>query len=134
MNSESIIKFKSLFEEQRRNLLYTQGVIDESFQLQKDDMLDEADLTSTELEQSMRMRLRNREALFLKKIDEALDRIKEGTFGECEACSEEIELRRLEARPTATMCVTCKEEEERREHVHVDGRKHKSVGVKLRLA
>ncbi|MGZ3697425.1 MAG: TraR/DksA family transcriptional regulator [Bdellovibrionota bacterium] len=134
MNSESIIKFKSLFEEQRRNLLYTQGVIDESFQLQKDDMLDEADLTSTELEQSMRMRLRNREALFLKKIDEALDRIKEGTFGECEACSEEIELRRLEARPTATMCVTGTDEDERRDHVHVAGRNHQSVGVKLRLA
>jgi DnaK suppressor protein len=82
----------------------------------------------------MRMRLRNREALFLRKIDEALRRIADGSFGECEECGDDIELKRLEARPTATMCVACKEEAERREHVHIDGHRPKSLGAKLRLA
>src|SRR5262245_23076420 len=109
MNREIMMKFKNLFEEQRRNLLYTHGLVNTEFQLHKDDMLDEVDMTSTELEQSMRMRLRNREALFLKKIDESLKRIADGTFGECETCGEDIEVRRLEARPTTTMCVGCKE-------------------------
>ena len=71
LNHETVLKFKLLFETQKKNLLYSQGVINEDFHLQKDDMLDEMDLTTNELERSMRMRLRNREALFLKKIDEA---------------------------------------------------------------
>ncbi|HLD99111.1 MAG TPA: TraR/DksA family transcriptional regulator [Bdellovibrionota bacterium] len=134
MNKELTLKFKGLFEEQRRNLIYSGRVVNEDFNLNQDDLPDEADITSSELETSMRMRLRNREALFLKKIDEALRRISNGTFGECEQCGEDIDFRRLEARPTATLCVHCKEDQERREHVHIDGHKPKSLGTRVRLA
>ena len=61
--------------------------------------LTKLDLSSAELEQGMRMRLKSREALFLKKIDEALDKIQAGTFGICACCDESIELSRLEVRP-----------------------------------
>jgi DnaK suppressor protein len=131
---EMIIKFKSMFESQKKSLLYSQGVINDEFFIQKDDMLDDVDFTSCEMETEMRMRLRNREALFLKKIDEALARISEGTFGECGDCGDDIDLKRLEARPTATLCVHCKEEQERAEHVHIDGHQAKSLGKKLQLA
>jgi DnaK suppressor protein len=134
MKTEIILKFKAMFEEQRRNLLYSDKIVDQNFEVAKEDMLDENDLTSSEVETSMRMRLRNREALFIKKIDEALLRIKDGSFGECEDCGEDIELRRLEARPTATFCVACKEASEHREQFHADGRKSKSLGFKLKLA
>jgi DnaK suppressor protein len=134
MKTETVLKFKGMFEEQRRQILFNNQMLSEDFSLQKDDMLDETDMTSTEMETSMRMRLRNRETLFLKKIDEALRRISEGSFGECGECGEDIEVKRLEARPTTTMCLSCKEESERREMVHIDGHKHKSLGVKLRLA
>ncbi len=134
MNHEIKMQFKSLFEAQRRQLIYSQAILNEDFDLKKEDMLDEIDMTSTELEQSMRMRLRNREVLFLKKIDEALRRIQEGTFGECASCGENIEARRLKARPTATLCTSCKEEEERMETAHIDGHRHKSLGFKLKLA
>lgn len=133
MKSEMILKFKTMFENQKKNLVYTHGVINEDFCIQKDDLIDDVDQTSTELETAMRMRLRNREALFLKKIDEALRRIEAGSFGLCEACGEDIELKRLEARPTANHCVGCKEEQERREQVHIDGTKSKSLGAKLRV-
>ena len=76
----------------------------------------------------MRMRLRNREMLYLKKVNEALRRIQDGIFGLCEMCEEPIEVRRLEARPTATLCVSCKEEEERSEKATANGRRHKSLG------
>lgn len=82
----------------------------------------------------MRTRLRNREAIFLKKLDEALERISGGSFGLCEDCGDDIEIKRLEARPTATLCVTCKETQERHEHSHIDGHRPKSVGARLRLA
>ncbi len=134
MERENLMKFKAIFEEQRRNLIYTRTVLNEDFHLQRDDMLDEVDMTSTELETNMRMRLRNREAIFSAKIDEALRRIEDGTFGQCDTCGEEIELRRLEARPTTTCCVACKEEQERAELLHIDGHRHKSLGSKLRLA
>jgi DnaK suppressor protein len=134
MNREVVMKFKSLFEQQRRDILAAHGLSNAEFHIMQDDLADETDLTMSELETSMRMRLRNRETLFLKKIDEALDRISLGTFGVCDECGEGIESKRLEARPTATLCVACKEEEERRESVHIDGHKVKSLGTKIRFA
>lgn len=76
----------------------------------------------------MRMRLCNRDTLLLKKLDESLKRIEDGTFGVCEECGEDIEVRRLDARPTATLCVSCKEEQERKEVLTAAGRMHKSLG------
>jgi DnaK suppressor protein len=133
MQKETIFKFKMLFEEQRRNLLYSNSLINENFNVQKEELIDEMDMTSTEVETSMRIRLRNREALFLKKIQDALSRIKEGTFGLCEDCGGDIDIRRLEVRPTATLCVHCKEEQERNEQIHIDGHRSKSLGTKLRI-
>lgn len=134
MSPEDTMKFKVLFENQRNNLLYHGRLIHEDFHLQRDDLMDEVDATSSELETAMRLRLRNREALFLKKIEEALRRITEGRFGDCESCGDPIELRRLEARPTTDLCVSCKEEQERTEHAHIDGHRSKSLGIRLRFA
>ncbi len=133
MTPDKIKEFKNLFETQKTTILASQDLKGEEFALSKDDLLDEMDLTSSELEQSMRIRLRNRQPLYLKQIEQALTRIKEGSFGECQACGENIEVRRLEARPTTTHCVACKEEEERREALHIDGHLHKSMGERLRL-
>jgi len=63
----------------------------------------------------MVFRLRDREKFLLKKIDDALGRIEAGTFGICEICEEEISIKRLEARPVTTMCIRCKEEQEKQE-------------------
>ncbi len=133
LNEEVRSRFKSMFETERAKLEQAQRLVDEDLQLPEDDLLDDVDLTTTELETSMRLRLRNRETLFLKKIDEALGRIAAGTFGVCENCDEEIELKRLEARPTATLCVGCKEDEERMETIHIDGHLPKSLGKKIKM-
>lgn len=133
MSPEKVMEFKRLFEEQKENILKAHRFNEAQLNLPEEDLADEMDLTSSELEQSMRIRLRNRETLYLKKIEQALDRIKEGSYGECVGCGDTIEVRRLEVRPTTTHCVTCKEEEERREHLHADGRKIKSIGKKLQL-
>ncbi|NDD92555.1 conjugal transfer protein TraR [bacterium] len=133
MDTTVLNRFKALFNRQKRELLYSGKVMNEEFNLKPDDLADEIDLTSTENETGMRMRLRNREALFLRKIDEALFRISSGTFGKCSSCEQEISLRRLEARPTATLCVDCKESQEQRERLHIDGHRFKSLGQKLQL-
>ncbi len=128
MNKEKLKKFKRIFETQRNNILFNDRIVREDFSVCVDDRYDEIDQATTDIEQSMRMRLRNREVLYIKKVDEALKRIDEGTFGECEECGEDIEMRRLEARPTATLCVFCKEEQERKEVLTAAGRRHKSLG------
>jgi DnaK suppressor protein len=65
--------------------------------------------------QSFEFRLRGREKTFLQKIDRALRKIDEGDFGVCEECGEEISTKRLEARPETTLCIRCKEDQERHE-------------------
>lgn len=136
MKQETMMKFKKLFEDQKASLIYSYKLINEDFALKNEDLSDESDLTSATLEQGMRMQLRSREALFLKKIDEALLKIQAGSFGTCECCEEEIELSRLEVRPTATLCISCKESEEVQETRSADGRKSKSIGLRgnLRIA
>jgi DnaK suppressor protein len=128
MTKDKLKKFKKIFEAQRKAILFNDRIMREDFEVCADDRYDEVDQAQTDVEQSMRMRLRNREMLYIKKVDEALVRIDEGTFGECEECGEDIELRRLEARPTATLCVGCKEEQERKEVLTAAGRQHKSMG------
>lgn len=131
MKQVTIMKFKKLFEDQKANLLYSSKMINEELTLSGEDLSDESDLSSATLEQGMRVQLRNREAMFMKKIDEALSKIQSGTFGTCESCEEDIELSRLEVRPTANLCICCKEAEEMRELRSADGRKSKSIGLRI---
>jgi len=128
MRKETVKRFKKLFEQEKSKLLFSDKILRDDFSVNTDDRLDEIDQATTDVEQSMRVRLCNREAFYLKKVDEALQRIEEGVFGECDECGEDIELRRLEARPTATLCVSCKEEQEKKENHMAIGRELKNMG------
>lgn len=77
---------------------------------------DEVDIVSTEKENQMDFRLKARNAIYLKKVRKSLQKIDDGTFGECEDCGENITYTRLLARPTADLCIQCKEVEEKREN------------------
>jgi len=77
---------------------------------------DLGDQATAETDRNFMLRLRGREQRLLKKIDEAIDRIDNGSFGICDDCGNEIDIKRLEARPVTTMCIECKtlqEEEEK---------------------
>lgn len=77
---------------------------------------DLGDQATAEIDRNFMLRLKGREQKLLKKIEEALDRIDHGLFGICDKCGQEINVRRLEARPVTTMCIECKtlqEEEEK---------------------
>ena len=79
---------------------------------------DMTDWASFETERNFQLRARDRERKLLSKIDEALRRIEEGTYGFCEETSEPISLRRLEARPIATLSIEAQERHERMERTH----------------
>lgn len=76
---------------------------------------DEVDQASTEYDQSFEYRMRDREKYLLRKIDKALARIDEGEYDLCESCGNPIGKKRLTARPEATLCIVCKEDQERQE-------------------
>ena len=126
MKNDNLKRFLEMFEAQRDSLVYSYGYAAENLELKPEEKLDEVDWASFEIEQQMHLRLKGREATYLKKVNEAIERIKAGNFGDCEACGEEIDERRLLARPTATQCMGCKEEDEKREHSFSDGRTLKS--------
>jgi DnaK suppressor protein len=116
VNQKDLKRFKKILEEQKRALLQqARKTLSEEAAFDTDDLPDEIDLASSEYTQSMVFRLRDREKFLLKKIDDAMARIESGTFGICEICEEEISVKRLEARPVTTMCIRCKEEQEKQE-------------------
>jgi DnaK suppressor protein len=114
LKKKDLKRFRDLLIAKRNGILRNaQRTLSEDMTLDADDLPDEMDLASSEYLQSFTFRLRGREKTFLKKIDHALAKIDTGTFGICEQCEEEISLKRLEARPETTLCIRCKEDQER---------------------
>jgi DnaK suppressor protein len=81
---------------------------------------DVADRASSETDRSLELRTRDRQRKLISKIDDALRRIEDGSYGYCEDTGEPITLARLEARPVATLSLEAQERHERRERVHRD--------------
>ena len=116
MNKASLKKFKSLLTEKRDEIIKkAKQTLEQDMVLDTDDLPDEMDLASSESLQSFTFRLRGREKGLLDKIEKALVKLDDGSFGVCESCGEEIAVKRLEARPETTLCIQCKEEQERLE-------------------
>ena len=119
MNKAQLKKFKTLLETKRDEIVKkAKQTLNEDMMLDANDLPDEMDLASSEYLHSFTFRLRGREKVFLQKIDHALEKIKEGTFGTCEQCGEPISLKRLEARLETTLCIRCKEDQERIEKAY----------------
>ena len=119
MNKTQLKKFKTLLTEKRDEIVKkAKQTLEEDMTLDANDLPDEMDLASSEYLQSFTFRLRGREKVFLDKIEKALRKIEDGSFGVCEECGEEISIKRLEARPETTLCIRCKEDQERMEKAY----------------
>ena len=122
MDRKLLAQFENLFLELKKNTLNEMKLEDKNLNLEKGD---EVDLSLVDQERAMNLKLLGRQSFLLKKIDGALFKIKNGTFGLCDECDGEIEITRLRARPVATQCISCKEEGERSEgQIHYDKRSH----------
>ncbi len=111
-----IADIKKKLEDQRLALLAEAGeTISGGLKPEKENYADLGDQASAESDRNLLLRLRGREQRLLKKIDEALKRIEDGTFGICESCGEKISIKRLEARPVTTLCIDCKTAQEEEE-------------------
>lgn len=128
LDQTNLNALRNLLELQRSDLLANGKTMRVDFNINKDELLDEVDMAVNDVEQGMKMRLGNRESLYFRKVEEALLRIQEGSYGLCLDCGSQIGVKRLEARPTAELCIDCKENAERAESLNAEGRRHKSLG------
>ncbi len=118
------LKEKILAEKER--ILNSHAVSDEKFLIAKEDQSDDVDLANSDYENSHMLRMRNRGIFYLKKLDKALEKFDTEEYGYCEECGAEIKYERLLARPTAELCIACKEESEMEEMRSLQGRQSKS--------
>ena len=116
MRKRDLDKFRKILVDQREDLSgKAKRAVSGDIHLDPDDFPDEMDTASSEVNLSFQGRLRERERGLLGKIEQALAKIEQGIYGECEGCGEEIGLKRLEARPVAELCIDCKAEQEKLE-------------------
>ena len=115
MNEKQRAHFRDILVSWKRELMEE---VDRTMHHMKDEAAnfpDPTDRATQESEFSIELRTRDRERKLIRKIDEAIARVDRDDYGFCDTCGTEIGIRRLEARPTATLCVDCKSLDEIRE-------------------
>ncbi|HEY6642933.1 RNA polymerase-binding protein DksA [Povalibacter sp.] len=120
MNKEQLAHFRNILETWKRDLMQE---VDRTVLHMKDEAAnfpDPNDRATQESEFSLELRTRDRERKLIRKIDEALKRIDDGSYGYCNETGEEIGVKRLEARPVATLSIEAQERRERREKQYGD--------------
>jgi DnaK suppressor protein len=116
VDKKKLQHYKELLLKQRQQILNV-GLLNKSDDLHvnEEDLSDETDLASSLIQQQLNCTIRDREYAKLRRIDMALEKIEDGTYGHCEECEEEIGQKRLENQPWAELCIQHAEEKEREE-------------------
>ena len=120
MSARQLEYFRGKLVEWREELLQESDQTLMHLQQESGQEPDFADRASTETDRSIELRTRDRERKLIVKIDTALKRVEAGTYGYCEETGDPISLRRLEARPIATLGIDAQERHERRERIYRD--------------
>ncbi|MEE2957119.1 MAG: RNA polymerase-binding protein DksA [Pseudomonadota bacterium] len=120
MNAKQREYFRQRLQRWRNELLHDTSQTLQNLQEDSLQSPDLADRASAETDRAIELRTRDRERKLIQKIDEALERIKDGEYGYCEETGEPIGLRRLEARPIATLSLEAQERHERMERIYRD--------------
>ena len=112
MKEEQRDHYKILLKQKIDQLLNDAGKTVSEMTGGNENFPDLSDRASRESDRNFELRIRDRERKLIKKMNEALVRIDEGTFGRCEVCGKEISEKRLMARPVTTLCIDCKKAQE----------------------
>ena len=120
MNEKQMTYFKNKLEAWKSEILRESKSTIEVLQEESDKLPDAADRASSETDRSIELRARDRQRKLITKIDAALRRIEDGSYGYCEETGEPIGIKRLDARPIATLSIEAQERHERREKVYRD--------------
>lgn len=115
MNEKQLSHFRKILESWKGELSQDIDTTIHSMQDEATVFADPNDRATQESDMALELRNRDRERKLIKKIDETIGKINEGDYGYCESCGVEIGVDRLQARPTATLCIDCKTLEEIKE-------------------
>ena len=120
MNERQLEYFKQKLLDWKEDILRESRETVSHLQKETENHADLADRASSETDRALELRTRDRQRKLISKIDQALRRVEDGSYGYCEETGEPIGLARLDARPTATLSLEAQERHERRERVHRD--------------
>ena len=116
MRERDLKFFQNLLNEKLEELLKeADRTVDGMTDAKAENFPDPTDRASLESNRNFTLRIRDRERKLVSKIDEALGRIEDGSYGKCEECAGEIGIERLRARPVTTLCIDCKSLQEAQE-------------------
>jgi RNA polymerase-binding transcription factor len=116
MRQRELNLFRRLLEDRKREILEeAERALGALNTKAEEACADPSDRASLESDRAFLLRLRDRERKLLSKIDEAVARIEDGSYGLCEECGDQIGIERLKARPVTTLCIGCKSAQEARE-------------------
>jgi DnaK suppressor protein len=119
MRARDLTAFRKLLNERREELIVEASRTVDGMGEMREQFPDPTDRASLEGNRNLTLRIRDRERKLITKIDEALGRIEDGSYGKCEECGGDIGIERLRARPVTTLCIDCKslqEAQERKRH------------------
>lgn len=116
MDDKQFEYFEQKLHEWKNSLIKEAGIsLSENLSEEVSRQGDFGDLANIETDQNFMLRIRDRERKLIQKIDTCLQKIADKTYGLCESCGEEIAQKRLDARPVAGLCISCKTEQEKHE-------------------
>jgi len=118
MEQNELNRFRKLLEDKRKEIQDEADRMLTELNNRSGNIPDPNDRATAETDRNFELRIRERERKLLPKIEAALERINDGSFGQCEGCGCEIGLKRLEARPVTALCIDCKTLQEKNEKGH----------------
>ncbi|NIT14874.1 MAG: RNA polymerase-binding protein DksA [Candidatus Dadabacteria bacterium] len=113
MKPNELKMYKDLLQQRMEMLMGTAGDTLDEMSQGEESFPDPLDRAMSESSRSIELRTRDRERKLIQKIKQAIQRTEDGTYGVCDDCGEEISANRLKARPETTLCINCKEEQEK---------------------
>lgn len=120
MNNSDIEYFRDLLRNMRLEIQEKGEDTLEDMTGDREMYADPADRASAESDRAFILRLRDRDRKLVQKIEQAMERIEEGSFGICDDCGDDISIPRLKARPVTTLCIKCKSRQEQEESLQGD--------------
>jgi DnaK suppressor protein len=116
MNATDLMFFRTFLLDQKSSILNKSSEFKLEQSAERTLIPEEAEAASHDLSMNLSIHLHERDRMVLFQIDRALGKLEDGTYGQCESCSDHIGVGRLRASPFATLCVACKEEQEDPRH------------------
>jgi DnaK suppressor protein len=133
LTKKNLVELKDKIQAERERVLTKLAIDEEMFIIKTEDRSDEIDQATADYQRSQMLRFRNRDAFYAKKLKQALAKMAEDDYGLCTECDSAINFKRLLARPTAELCITCKDEAEKEESSNIVGKQSKSLGTQVEM-